>query len=288
VHVDGGGAPWPGLEARRARRAARLKQVLGTDSDAAALPGLPRAALDLLTLPGDAARTVVAPHVDTRATGGGGSVVGGDRRRMDSGCESRSGVRRGALEACNDDELANLVLDEPQPHEEPDGGTQRSEHGQSFGAHAFPPGPSFISSSDSSDSSDAEAPAVAGGKKRYKLGSVFVEGGAVLGEPGGGAPRPQVIFCTRTHSQLSQFVGELRRCPRLASRFAVVALASRKVLCINKQVVSWARLVCHGLSGCVVKCKTAAYGGGRWRDFVEARWASTLPLRCPCRPGLRP
>ena len=38
----------------------------------------------------------------------------------------------------------------------------------------------------------------------------------------------QVIFCSRTHSQLTQFVAELRRTP-FADSIAVVALASRKV-----------------------------------------------------------
>ncbi|KAK9792715.1 hypothetical protein WJX73_001436 [Symbiochloris irregularis] len=47
---------------------------------------------------------------------------------------------------------------------------------------------------------------------------------------------PQVVFCSRTHSQLSQFVGELRRTP-FAQAFNTVALASRKVLCINDSVL---------------------------------------------------
>ena len=41
-------------------------------------------------------------------------------------------------------------------------------------------------------------------------------------------PLLQVIFCSRTHSQLSQFVAELRRTP-FADSMALVALASRKV-----------------------------------------------------------
>lgn len=48
-------------------------------------------------------------------------------------------------------------------------------------------------------------------------------------------PRTQVIFASRTHSQLSQFVGELRRTP-FALSVATVALASRKVLCVNEEV----------------------------------------------------
>lgn len=48
-------------------------------------------------------------------------------------------------------------------------------------------------------------------------------------EAGAHAPaRRQVIFCSRTHSQLSQFVGELRR-TRFAESLAVAALGSRQV-----------------------------------------------------------
>jgi len=41
-------------------------------------------------------------------------------------------------------------------------------------------------------------------------------------------PRRQVIFCSRTHSQLSQFVGELRR-TRFAESLSAAAVASRQV-----------------------------------------------------------
>eukprot|EP00884_Botryococcus_braunii_P018140 jgi/Botrbrau1/5009/Bobra.0396s0030.1 len=52
----------------------------------------------------------------------------------------------------------------------------------------------------------------------------------------GPRPSPQVLFCSRTHSQLAQFVGELKRTP-FASRLRVVALGSRKALCINSAVM---------------------------------------------------
>ncbi len=45
----------------------------------------------------------------------------------------------------------------------------------------------------------------------------------------------QIIFCSRTHSQLTQFASELRR-TAYPQHISMVALASRKVLCINKDV----------------------------------------------------
>ncbi|CAK0764311.1 hypothetical protein CVIRNUC_003145 [Coccomyxa viridis] len=46
----------------------------------------------------------------------------------------------------------------------------------------------------------------------------------------------QVFFCSRTHSQLSQFVSELRRTP-FAETLSVAAIAGRKALCINDAVL---------------------------------------------------
>ncbi|CAI5458628.1 unnamed protein product [Closterium sp. Yama58-4] len=46
----------------------------------------------------------------------------------------------------------------------------------------------------------------------------------------------KVFFCSRTHSQLSQFISELRRTP-FADQLFTVALASRKNLCINQSVL---------------------------------------------------
>lgn len=47
-------------------------------------------------------------------------------------------------------------------------------------------------------------------------------------EDEGTPKRRQVYFCSRTHSQLSQFVSELHRTPFAAS-FSVATVASRKV-----------------------------------------------------------
>lgn len=51
------------------------------------------------------------------------------------------------------------------------------------------------------------------------------------------APRGavQIIFCSRTHSQLSQFVREAKR-TTFGADLRIVALGSRKSLCINEDV----------------------------------------------------
>lgn len=46
---------------------------------------------------------------------------------------------------------------------------------------------------------------------------------------------PQLIFCSRTHSQLSQFVGELHR-TKYADSVMLLPLGSRKALCVNDEV----------------------------------------------------
>ncbi|KAJ3084917.1 DEAD H (Asp-Glu-Ala-Asp His) box helicase 11, partial [Quaeritorhiza haematococci] len=46
----------------------------------------------------------------------------------------------------------------------------------------------------------------------------------------------KVLYCSRTHSQLSQFVAELRKTPFI-DNIRVVALGSRKNLCINENVL---------------------------------------------------
>ena len=46
----------------------------------------------------------------------------------------------------------------------------------------------------------------------------------------------KIIFCSRTHSQLTQFVGELHR-TAFADAVSLVALGSRQSLCINEDVL---------------------------------------------------
>jgi len=51
----------------------------------------------------------------------------------------------------------------------------------------------------------------------------------------------QVVFCSRTHSQLSQFVGEVKRTV-FAEELRMVTLGGRKQLCVNPVGAS----LCHG------------------------------------------
>lgn len=64
------------------------------------------------------------------------------------------------------------------------------------------------------------------------------EDGLALGEAAENAAptKRQIIFASRTHSQLSQFVGELHRTP-FADSMSLVALAGRRALCINDAVL---------------------------------------------------
>ncbi|BHF60497.1 DEAD H (Asp-Glu-Ala-Asp His) box helicase 11 [Sparganum proliferum] len=48
----------------------------------------------------------------------------------------------------------------------------------------------------------------------------------------------QIIYCSRTHSQLGQVLTELKKMPSLADRISVVTLASRHLLCVNESVYS--------------------------------------------------
>lgn len=45
----------------------------------------------------------------------------------------------------------------------------------------------------------------------------------------------QILFCSRTHSQLAQFLQELRKSP-LSAGVRVATIASRSLLCVNDEV----------------------------------------------------
>ncbi len=70
---------------------------------------------------------------------------------------------------------------------------------------------------------------------------------------------PQIYYCTRTHSQIQQFVAELKK-PTFASNVRCVVLASRKNLCINENVTG----------------KQSVNGGGKTRPVSE----TTINERC--------
>ncbi|TGZ70579.1 hypothetical protein CRM22_003119 [Opisthorchis felineus] len=46
----------------------------------------------------------------------------------------------------------------------------------------------------------------------------------------------QIIYCSRTHSQLNQVLGELKRCRSLINQITAVQLAARHSLCTNKKI----------------------------------------------------
>lgn len=48
---------------------------------------------------------------------------------------------------------------------------------------------------------------------------------------------PQIVYCSRTHSQLAQFLGEIRK-TSFADRVSVITLGSRKQLCIHPSLAS--------------------------------------------------
>jgi len=71
------------------------------------------------------------------------------------------------------------------------------------------------------------------GKRAHCGGSSSSEGEELDEEEDEEEVTPKVYFTSRTHSQLSQFVGELKR-TEFAGRIRTVCLGSRKNLCINK------------------------------------------------------
>ncbi|KAL6865252.1 hypothetical protein ACP4OV_016403 [Aristida adscensionis] len=74
------------------------------------------------------------------------------------------------------------------------------------------------------------------GKRAHCGGSSSSEGEEGDSEEEEEEVTPKVYFTSRTHSQLSQFVGELKR-TEFAGRLKTVCLGSRKNLCINKDVL---------------------------------------------------
>lgn len=82
------------------------------------------------------------------------------------------------------------------------------------------------------ESDGEDGPARRGAGKRAHCGDSSSSEGEELDEEEEEVT-PKVYFTSRTHSQLSQFVGELKR-TEFAGRIRTVCLGSRKNLCINK------------------------------------------------------
>ena len=75
----------------------------------------------------------------------------------------------------------------------------------------------------------------------------------------------QIIYCSRTHSQLAQVVEELSKLKGLSDQVTMVTLASRQILCVNKGVYglrnqNMIREACLDLSGkspgCRFRCRS--------------------------------
>jgi chromosome transmission fidelity protein 1 len=120
------------------------------------------------------------------------------------------------------------------------------------------------SSSDGASSSDSDS------------------GRGVVDRPGAAGVR--VIVTSRTHTQLAQFVGELRRTP-FGDEFASVSLASRAALCVNDAVlaartparISEACLDLQSARGKAAAAKAARAAGG------DADAAKAARRGCPFR-----
>eukprot|EP00930_Biecheleria_cincta_P001464 TRINITY_DN102601_c0_g1_i1.p1 TRINITY_DN102601_c0_g1~~TRINITY_DN102601_c0_g1_i1.p1 ORF type:complete len:892 (+),score=157.42 TRINITY_DN102601_c0_g1_i1:107-2782(+) len=88
----------------------------------------------------------------------------------------------------------------------------------------------------------------------------------------------QVIFCSRTHSQLAQVLKEIRSIPEehLPEGFSVVTLGSRQNLCVNEAVKSRARAAGH-LNDL---CRLATERAGAGCSPSAAMAAAGLGLSC--------
>ncbi|KAJ3357714.1 hypothetical protein HDU83_004869 [Entophlyctis luteolus] len=94
---------------------------------------------------------------------------------------------------------------------------------------------------------------------------------------------PKIFYCSRTHSQLSQFVNELKR-TQYVETIRSVSLGSRKNLCINQNV-----LILHSVQKINDKCLDLQKSGGKrcpylpkekrpMREFTDAVNASVRDI----------
>ena len=189
--------------AREARRQRRLRKA--RERRDAALDGVSRAEWAAR------ARKKAAKEAAERARAGSNSAFSNSaRERRGEGEEEEDGDEQFLINSDNDDgDESGALL--PNPSSSSSSRRRRRPRALS---------PSFSSSSGSDDGDSSNE------------GS----GDESESENSPSSRRIRVVVASRTHSQLSQFVGELRR-TRFAEEVAAVALGSRAQLCVNDKVL---------------------------------------------------
>jgi chromosome transmission fidelity protein 1 len=114
------------------------------------------------------------------------------------------------------------------------------EHGNDISEFLVDPDPTSATGTTGSKRTSTESGYVSSSSEEEDASITAQEAAdtAAAGAAAAAAPerrRPQLIFCSRTHSQLSQFVGELHR-TRFAESVMLVAVGSRRNLCVNDEV----------------------------------------------------
>ncbi|CAL7940588.1 unnamed protein product [Xylocopa violacea] len=88
----------------------------------------------------------------------------------------------------------------------------------------------------------------------------------------------KIFFCSRTHSQLSQFIGELKKSP-YSKNVSVVTLASRQNYCINKNVKKLKHL--NLINECCLQLQRKKATVKDEKDLKKKKIATS----CPFMPG---
>jgi chromosome transmission fidelity protein 1 len=115
------------------------------------------------------------------------------------------------------------------------------EHGNDISEFLVDPDPTSATGTTGSKRTSTESGYVSSSSSEEEDASITAQEAADTAAAGAAAAaaaerrRPQLIFCSRTHSQLSQFVGELHH-TRFAESVMLVAVGSRKNLCVNDEV----------------------------------------------------
>ncbi|XP_033190032.2 ATP-dependent DNA helicase DDX11 [Bombus vancouverensis nearcticus] len=88
----------------------------------------------------------------------------------------------------------------------------------------------------------------------------------------------KIFFCSRTHSQLSQFIGELRKSP-YSKNVSVITLTSRQNYCINKNVKKLKHL--NLINECCLQLQRKKTTAKDEKDLKRKKMTSS----CPFVPG---